>query len=132
MCLSALALLPPEKKIKEGCPPPLSLFFPDGQGTNNNEAAATRRHARTARGLRGPGPAALRARHAPGRRASAVYAIACAVYLLLTADASTRFADSLTDEQRALKRVSARERMHAFKIGVAVGVLVVALHARSS
>ena len=47
--------------------------------------------------------------------AAFAYALACVGYLALTRDAGTPFFDSLTEEQRAIKRASAAVRYRAFK-----------------
>ena len=42
--------------------------------------------------------------------AALVYLLACLSYLIMTLSVGTPFADSLTPEQRAIKRASARRR----------------------
>jgi hypothetical protein len=47
---------------------------------------------------------------------------ACVGYLVLTRDYGTPFADSLTDEQRALKHRSIERRGHAFAVSLLASV----------
>ena len=56
---------------------------------------------------------------------SMIYAGACVVYLILTRAVGTPFMDTLTLEQRAVKRASARVRGNAFATGLAVSSMVV-------
>lgn len=59
--------------------------------------------------------------------AAYAYALACVGYLLLTRGAGTPFADSLSDEQRAIKRASAAVRARAFRnAGLAAVALLAA------
>ena len=52
-----------------------------------------------------------------------VYALACVGYLVLTRPLGTPFQDSLTEEQRQIKREAARVRGRAFAQSL-VGALV--------
>lgn len=54
-----------------------------------------------------------------------IYVAACVVYVALTRHVGTPFKDSLTEEQRALKRESAAVRKTCFLLGVAIGSMVV-------
>jgi hypothetical protein len=54
-----------------------------------------------------------------------IYAGACVVYLVLTRSAGTPFTDSLTDDQRRIKKESAKVRSHAFAIGIALSSVIV-------
>lgn len=58
---------------------------------------------------------------------SIVYLVASAVYVAVTQFVGTPFGDSLTAEQRELKRRSAQTRGKIFLFGVCVGVGVIAL-----
>lgn len=58
---------------------------------------------------------------------SIVYLVASAVYVAATQFVGTPFGDSLTEEQRELKRRSAQTRGKIFLFGVCVGVGVIAL-----
>lgn len=57
-------------------------------------------------------------------RASIAYAVMCVVYLLLTRDLGTPLKDSLTPEQRDIKRASANERKQRAIMGLVVGLVV--------
>lgn len=55
------------------------------------------------------------------------YTVACLLYLLLTRNIGTPFADSLTDEQRVIKRASSMARANVFLASVimSTGLVVV-------
>lgn len=56
---------------------------------------------------------------------SVVHAVASLVYLVLTSGAcGTPFADSLTEDQRALKRAASVTRARAYAMGLLVGLAV--------
>ena len=57
--------------------------------------------------------------------ASMIFAGACVVYLILTRPVGTPFMDSLTPEQRAIKKESARVRYNAFAMGIVITSMVV-------
>ena len=57
-------------------------------------------------------------------RVSIAYAVMCAVYLVLTRDLGTPLKDSLTPEQRKIKRASARARGHRAAVGMTVGLVI--------
>ena len=59
--------------------------------------------------------------------AALAYTLACVGYLLLTRSYGTPFDDTLTDEQRAVKRASAQARAKAFWSSLVVSSLVLAL-----
>lgn len=59
--------------------------------------------------------------------AAFVYCFACAGYLTLTRTLGTPFLDSLTAEQRRIKKESARHRTRAFVLSALLGAIVVAL-----
>lgn len=54
-----------------------------------------------------------------------IHIIASIVYIVGTRDIGTPFMDSLTEEQRVLKRESAKKRGGIFSFGVLVGVALV-------
>ena len=56
---------------------------------------------------------------------SMIYAGACVVYLILTRPVGTPFMDSLTPEQRSIKKESARVRYNAFAMGIVISSMVV-------
>ena len=58
-------------------------------------------------------------------KAAVVYALACVGYLVLTSGMGTPLMDSLTPEQRALKRASVAQRGRAFAVALAVALLLV-------
>lgn len=58
-------------------------------------------------------------------RASMVYLIACVVYWLASRCMGTPFGDSLSPEQKELKRESAAARGKLFVAGLVTGVLVI-------
>ena len=60
-----------------------------------------------------------------GATLSMIYAGACVVYLVLTRTVGTPFMNSLTPEQRVIKKESARVRGNAFVMGIAVSSMVV-------
>lgn len=60
-------------------------------------------------------------------RLSFVYVFACVAYLLLTRNAGTPFYDSLSEEQRKIKKDSAEFRKNVFVKSLLAGSLVVAL-----
>lgn len=57
--------------------------------------------------------------------AALVYLVACLAYLIMTRFVGTPFADSLTYEQRAIKRESARQRGVIFLQSLAFAYLIV-------
>lgn len=54
-----------------------------------------------------------------------VYLIACAVYMIATFRLGTPFKDSLTAEQREVKKRAAHMRGRIFLLGVVIGLLAV-------
>ena len=60
-------------------------------------------------------------------RLAFVYALSCALYLLLTRRVGTPFLDSLTESQRQIKAASAKVRRDAFATAVAMSVAAVAM-----
>lgn len=56
-----------------------------------------------------------------------VHLIACIVYLVLTYNMDTPFKDSLSEEQKKIKRESAQVRKRIYITGVLVGILVLYL-----
>jgi len=54
-----------------------------------------------------------------------VYLIASLIYFIATRFIGTPFANSLTDEQRELKKKSARMRMAIFVVAVALAMVVI-------
>lgn len=59
--------------------------------------------------------------------AAFAYALACIGYLALTRNIGTPFLDSLTDEQRAIKRASATVRGRAFVTAGLVSVVILSV-----
>lgn len=55
------------------------------------------------------------------------YTVACVIYLLLTRNTGTPFADSLTDEQRLVKRSSVTKRTNVFLTSVIMSTILVRL-----
>lgn len=53
------------------------------------------------------------------------YTVACLLYLLLTRNIGTPFADSLTDEQQAIKRSSSMTRANMFLTSVIMSTVLV-------
>ena len=53
------------------------------------------------------------------------YTVACLLYLLFTRNIGTPFADSLTDEQRAIKRSSSMTRANVFLTSVIMSTVLV-------
>lgn len=53
------------------------------------------------------------------------YTVACLLYLLLTRNIGTPFADSLTDEQQAIKRSSSVTRANVFLTSVIMSTVLV-------
>lgn len=60
-------------------------------------------------------------------RAAVVYALACAIYILITNGYGTPLSDSFTPAQRDIRRVSAHKRAHAFWMAVVIASAVVAI-----
>ena len=54
---------------------------------------------------------------------SFVYLVASAVYIVQTRKLGTPFNDSLTEEQRSIKREAVEHRKRAFHVGLAVGCM---------
>ena len=52
------------------------------------------------------------------------YAIACVLYLVLTRSIGTPFADSLSEKQRLIKRLSIRERRNAFVVSSVLSAII--------
>lgn len=59
--------------------------------------------------------------------ASLTHALACVVYLFLTRHLGSPFKDSLTPEQRRIKRDAVRVRTQAYQTGLVASILVLAL-----
>lgn len=59
-------------------------------------------------------------------RAAFVYVIACVGYLLMTRQIGTPFNDSLTEEQKKIKREAASIRRSAFIKSLLIGCVIVA------
>ena len=53
------------------------------------------------------------------------YTVACLLYLLLTRNIGTPFADSLTEEQQAIKRSSSMSRANVFLTSVIMSTVLV-------
>lgn len=53
------------------------------------------------------------------------YTVACLLYLLFTRNIGTPFADSLTDEQQAIKRSSSTTRANVFLKSVIMSMILV-------
>jgi len=53
------------------------------------------------------------------------YTVACLLYLLFTRNIGTPFADSLTDEQQAIKRSSSMTRANVFLTSVIMSTVLV-------
>ena len=53
------------------------------------------------------------------------YTVACLLYLLLTRNIGTPFADSLTEEQQAIKRSSSMTRANVFLTSVIMSTVLV-------
>lgn len=53
------------------------------------------------------------------------YTVACLLYLLFTRNIGTPFADSLTDEQQAIKRYSSMTRANVFLKSVIMSMILV-------
>jgi hypothetical protein len=58
-------------------------------------------------------------------RAAITYTIACLAYLVLTRSIGTPFGDSLTAEQRLIKRTSSARRAQVFFASVVLSAVVV-------
>ena len=58
---------------------------------------------------------------------AAVYIIASAIYLVATRFVKTPFADSLTHEQKEIKKKSAKTRMLIFVVALIVSVFIVSI-----
>ena len=54
-----------------------------------------------------------------------IYCITCLVYLIVTRCAGTPFMDSLTEDQKKIKKESARVRGQAFLLSAIVGFVLV-------
>ena len=54
----------------------------------------------------------------------AIYVFASLYYVAMTRRIGTPFADSLTDEQKALQKASSKQRMNVFLQGTAVAVVL--------
>ena len=59
--------------------------------------------------------------------AALAYTMACVGYLLITRSYGTPFDDTLTEDQRAVKRASAEARAQAFWSALVVSAVVLAL-----
>ena len=57
---------------------------------------------------------------------SMIYLISCVFYLIVTHCIGTPFLDSLTEEQKRIKKASAQKRRNIFLIGIVIGII--ALH----
>ena len=58
---------------------------------------------------------------------SFIHLVACIVYIIMTEDLETPFSDSLTEEQIELKRRSFFERTKIYRIGTAIGIIILIL-----
>ncbi len=55
---------------------------------------------------------------------SMIYVISCVFYFIVTRCIGTPFLDSLTEEQKRLKKQSSQKRHNIFLIGIVVGIIL--------
>jgi len=55
---------------------------------------------------------------------SMIYLISCVFYLVVTRCIGTPFLDSLTEEQKQIKKKSSKQRANIFLYGIIIGIIV--------
>ena len=55
---------------------------------------------------------------------SMIYLISCVFYIIVTRCVGTPFLDSLTEEQKKIKKASAQKRKNIFLLGIVIGIVL--------